>query len=250
MFTENSGGDAGSHKYLTIEEPTYATLKLKFAYHMYGSAIGSLAVEGLVNGDWEEVWRKDGAQGNEWHLEEIVFGKAYEQVRFHEWGASSYSADVAIDMVEYEAGTILYEVGQSSNVTSAPVDISNLQENGLVFTADVPDGTSIDLLEVGFSESADIEPAEWFELTSLSSGVSIPFDSGTKFDSLEMWLRGTFTTDSDSKSAILSDIVFQVNVGEEDGSPYNPPSGGSDIVVVVKPAKYPMKSPVIMPNVK
>jgi hypothetical protein len=74
---------------------------LAFAYHMYGSNMGSLHVDILQGSTWtNSVWSKSGAQGNSWKVDTIDlsgFNSSVTQIRFRGVTGGSYRSDMAID---------------------------------------------------------------------------------------------------------------------------------------------------------
>lgn len=114
--TGPSGAKTGTH-YLYIEAssprkegdiaiigtaPLFVPLDaaLSFAYHMYGSSMGKLAV--TVGGD--EVWFKQGDQGDEWKTATINLSSKAGQiisVQFVGTRGSSWRGDAAIDDVTF-----------------------------------------------------------------------------------------------------------------------------------------------------
>jgi len=114
--TGPSGAKTGTH-YLYIESssprnegdtaiigtpPLFVPLdtSLSFAYHMYGSSMGKLAVK--VGGD--EVWLKQGDQGDEWKTATVNLSSKAGQtisVQFVGTRGSSWRGDAAIDDVTF-----------------------------------------------------------------------------------------------------------------------------------------------------
>ncbi len=74
--------------------------ELSFAYHMYGSTMGSLTVEVNDGGSWNQVWTLSGDQGNAWDTARLNLS-AYDgkviQVRFNAITGSNWVSDIAID---------------------------------------------------------------------------------------------------------------------------------------------------------
>ncbi len=91
---------------------------IEFDYHMYGSGMGSLAVECSTDGGvtWSApLWKKEGDQGDSWN-KAIIPLDSYQNAsdvrfRFIANTGSSYSSDIAIDKItvrETEGYTIPY----------------------------------------------------------------------------------------------------------------------------------------------
>ncbi len=77
---------------------------LSFAYHMYGSNMGTLHVDILQDGSWiNSIWSLSGNQGNSWSVATIdlsAFDSPETQIRFRGVTGGSYRSDIAIDDME------------------------------------------------------------------------------------------------------------------------------------------------------
>ena len=80
-----------------------------FAYHMYGSSMGSLSFEASTDGvSWNSLWSRSGDQGNAWSNANVDLGPyagATVQVRFVGVTGSSYRSDMAIDNISISTGS-------------------------------------------------------------------------------------------------------------------------------------------------
>ncbi len=82
--------------------------KLDFAYHMYGSSMGTLTVEASLDGsNWTSLWSESGNQGNSWLTKSINLS-AYDgsviYLRFVGVTSTSYRSDMAIDDLSITTG--------------------------------------------------------------------------------------------------------------------------------------------------
>lgn len=80
-----------------------------FAYHMYGSNMGSIVLQASTDGNsWSTLWSKSGDQGNSWFNESIslnsYLGSAV-QLRYVATTGSSYRSDIAIDDISITTGS-------------------------------------------------------------------------------------------------------------------------------------------------
>jgi hypothetical protein len=76
--------------------------QLTFDYHMYGSNVGSLALEVSTDGaTWTSVWSKSGNQGNSWQTATVDLsnyaGQSALRLRFNGLTGSGWSSDMAVD---------------------------------------------------------------------------------------------------------------------------------------------------------
>ncbi|MEQ8324961.1 MAG: S8 family serine peptidase [Vicingaceae bacterium] len=104
---------------------TLTNAELFFAYHMYGSAMGSLSVE-IYNGfGWTSLWSRTGNQGNSWNTASVDLS-AYDgdtvQIRFVGITGSNFTSDMALDGIEIReylpcpnpTNVSIYAIGDSS----------------------------------------------------------------------------------------------------------------------------------------
>ena len=115
VYVEASSPNYPSKKaYLTsplFNLSSYGSAEINFAYHMYGSGMGSLSLEASTNGStWTSLWSKSGDQGNQWHqgsvsLDSYAGGSVY--LRFTGITGSSYASDMALDQLVVSGGAAL-----------------------------------------------------------------------------------------------------------------------------------------------
>jgi len=100
MYTEcSSNGHLVDFKLATTD---FAKLtEVKFSYHANGAGVGKIAMEILASGNWVEMWSVNSNQGDAWHTATVDCSTvSAEAFRFRHSGATSYTADVAIDKVK------------------------------------------------------------------------------------------------------------------------------------------------------
>ncbi len=142
MYTEASGNGTGyPNKRAILNSPCFdlsseSQATFNFSYHMYGSNMGSLALEASTdNGlNWNVLWSESGNNGNSWSSQSIDLS-AYiggnVKLRFNGVTGNSYRSDMAIDDISLTTGTIM--------------DCSNIE---LSFTFDnYPEETSWEILD-------------------------------------------------------------------------------------------------------
>jgi len=103
VYTESNAPNSPS-KTAILEGPTldldHGSGEVTFAYHMYGSTMGSLyfEIEDGVGG-WTSLWSKTGDQGNEWHdaAVDLTGYSGSRAVRFRMVTGSSSLSDAALD---------------------------------------------------------------------------------------------------------------------------------------------------------
>ncbi|AUM13672.1 thrombospondin type 3 repeat-containing protein [Ketobacter alkanivorans] len=105
-YLETSSGGAytsGDTAILLGPELSGANVQLSFKYHMYGSSMGSLAVDVLSEGSWiNSVWSISGQQHTSnsaaySQADVDLSGYSVQQIRFRATAAGSYTGDMALD---------------------------------------------------------------------------------------------------------------------------------------------------------
>ena len=108
MYLETSSGSAyysGDSAILQSPAINDAGISLAFQYHLYGTNIGTLAVDVLVNGIWiNNIWSVSGQQqssnGAAWSSVEVDLSNySVSQIRFRATAAGGFLGDMAIDNV-------------------------------------------------------------------------------------------------------------------------------------------------------
>lgn len=109
VYLETSSGSAytvGNTAILEGPSISATDIHLKFQYHMYGSNIGTLAVDVLTGGSWlNDVWSISGQQhssNSAAYASADVNLSAYDvsRVRFRATAVGGYRGDIALDNVE------------------------------------------------------------------------------------------------------------------------------------------------------
>lgn len=114
-YTEASTSGIGyPNKTAILESPCFdlsgkSSASFSFYYHMYGSAMGTLALEASTNGtSWVSIWSLSGDQGDIWE-EATVDLSSYlgdiVKLRFHGTTGSSYRSDMSVDNVSLTTGS-------------------------------------------------------------------------------------------------------------------------------------------------
>ena len=104
----STSGTGFPYKKAILYPPCYnlgslVNTELFFAYHMYGSTMGTLTIEKYNGFLWTPIWSKSGDQGNTWHTE-VVDLSAYDgdtiKLRIVGVTGNNYWSDMAIDGIE------------------------------------------------------------------------------------------------------------------------------------------------------
>jgi hypothetical protein len=85
----------------------FSDVELEFSYHMYGTGMGTLALEASQTGyagPWTKVLSLSGDQGNSWRVYTIDLsayaGQTNVMLRFSAKTGSSYTSDISIDNIK------------------------------------------------------------------------------------------------------------------------------------------------------
>ncbi len=131
--TNNSAGQIGHNATAILESPCFDLTKkssatFSFKNHMYGTDIGSLAVEGSLNGvSWKSLWSTSGSKGNTWNAIDVnlaaYVGKKF-RLRIVGKTGNGWSSDIAIDDLKITTGT-------TGSDTKPPSKPSNLKASSI-----------------------------------------------------------------------------------------------------------------------
>jgi len=107
IYTEASGS-ANSEAVIYVDciDPTqWSQLSLVFAYHMFGSSMGTLSIDVSTDtgSTWIQEWSISGDQGNQWN-QTFVDLSSYTNnisVRVQAETGNSFESDIAIDLLQF-----------------------------------------------------------------------------------------------------------------------------------------------------
>ena len=267
VYLECSGGSQGDTDYITasFDFSSLTVPEMSFYYHMYGSDMGTLALEvSPDNGStWLQLWSKTGQQHSSetapWTQATVSLcpfaGLSTVQIRFAGTRGNGFAGDMAVDNVSISNGTSNPATYSSSTATqNNTLDVSAGQNNEeiigveIVATGECPQTsvTSFTFNTSGTTNTSDIDNARlWYTGPSSSFATAIQFGSAvanpsgtfTFTDNLGLpggtsyfWL--TYDIDPNASSGNVLDAQFtSVTVG---GTPRTPtttnPSGSRTIV--------------------
>ncbi|MBI9052801.1 MAG: M4 family metallopeptidase [Bacteroidales bacterium] len=87
---------------------TESNANYNFAYHMYGSSMGTIELQASTDGtSWTTLWTKSGDQGNSWYNATVSLSAYYGtsvQLRYVATTSTSYRSDFAIDDISVTTG--------------------------------------------------------------------------------------------------------------------------------------------------
>ncbi|XP_055997984.1 MAM and LDL-receptor class A domain-containing protein 1-like [Ostrea edulis] len=152
--------------YASLQSATVSTSQpfcLSFAYHMYGSNIGSLSVLMVSSTTSLTLFDESGNKGNQWNVAYISVPPTTGQIEFTAVRGDSFRGDIAIDDVHFLSGDCVIP----STTTPAPLTLplSCTFESGTCFLQDV---TSSDFL---WSRKSGGTPSEQTGPTSAFEGI-------------------------------------------------------------------------------
>ena len=107
IYTEASGSsNSEAVIYVDCIDPTqWSQLSLVFAYHMFGSSMGTLSIDVSTDtgSTWIQEWSISGDQGNQWN-QTFVDLSSYTNnisVRVQAETGNSFESDIAIDLLQF-----------------------------------------------------------------------------------------------------------------------------------------------------
>lgn len=177
MYTESSTPNYPSKEaimYVTCVDPTQWTqLSLVFAYHMYGSAMGTLSVD--ISPDsgstWIEEWTLSGDQGDQWN-EAYVDLSAYTSpisVRLQALTGTSFTSDFGVDLLRFMEMPIS---GCTNPLADNYDSLATLDDGSCLFGCIEVDTT--ESFENGQGITWILDPNNDIDWTNRSGGTSSP----------------------------------------------------------------------------
>ena len=112
-----------------IDLTTSTSAALNFAYHMYGTGIGSLHVDIYSGGVWiNDIFSQSGDQGNLWLTQSISLNAYVGQIvviRFRGITGPTYYSDIAIDAISIDNITSIVEDNSKYTINIYPNPANN-----------------------------------------------------------------------------------------------------------------------------
>jgi len=167
--------------------------EVAFAYHMYGSAMGTLALEVSTNSgsSWNTEWSLSGDQGNQWFQTNVnlsAYAGAPVRLRFRGVTGSTFSSDMAIDSIAISNGTAELVTDLSEvNVPEGSTSQFQIKLSGVPLAI-----ITVNVARV--SGDTDI---------AVSSGASLEFTTGNWSDYQTVTLAASEDADWAASSAII-----------------------------------------------
>lgn len=106
-FETSSGAAYSKGDTAYLQKTGVSTNAMSFYYHMYGSDIGTLAVEVNYQGSWHRIWQADGqkqtSSSSAWAQQtlSLAFYPGTKSIRFVAIADGGYRGDLAIDHVVF-----------------------------------------------------------------------------------------------------------------------------------------------------
>ena len=152
IYTESSSPnnpDKTAGLLLSFDFSSLTIPQVSFAYHMYGSTMGTLQFEASTDNGvtWDTIWSVSGDQGNQWNTD-FIYLNGYggnSNVYLKIWGitGSGYTSDMAIDTINVREAptcpTPTAQVEDSLKLNSAQLSWT---ENGSATEWNIRIGTS------------------------------------------------------------------------------------------------------------
>ena len=192
---------------------------LSFAYHMYGSSMGTLTVSASVDQtDWTTLFTKTGDQGNSWQTVNTDLSQFAGQavaIRINGTTGSSYFSDMALDAVSISETAKTLTL--SSEIFSESGSGNGAISNSITFTL-AGDTYTSDVVTDGYATAANVP-----------GGLTAAFvrNSDTQ---ITLLLTGN-ATDHDNKDSIF-DLQIQFADGAfNSGDSSNVANGTKNLIV-------------------
>ncbi|TCI93230.1 trypsin-like peptidase domain-containing protein [Tenacibaculum sp. M341] len=133
--TNGSTGQIGANATAVLQSPCFdlsglSSATFTFSNHMYGTSVGSLALQASTDGaTWTTLWSDSGNKGNQWNDESVnlssYLGQDEVRLRFVGTTGSSWSSDIAIDNIALTSGG-----GGNPSPSCAAIDFNDFTITG------------------------------------------------------------------------------------------------------------------------
>ncbi len=128
IYTETSGTSDGDTAVLMLPQVDISSLAhpaLKFDYHMYGVAMGTLSAQAFDGTNWVTIWSETGDKGDVWNTDEVVglpLSQNPAMVRFHmevdDANGSTFYNDAALDNIRIVSDSTTARVNVRLSLTT------------------------------------------------------------------------------------------------------------------------------------
>ncbi|EOD30226.1 hypothetical protein EMIHUDRAFT_233206 [Emiliania huxleyi CCMP1516] len=192
IFTEASG--SRSNKLHQLKSPLFSLEQdatLSFAYHMYGSSMGTLSFEAYDNETgWSTLWSRSGDKGNDWLDAAVVLPASATQASNGFSFTRTYPNGYCDDMAELELGAS-FPAGYYEHVMEWSASGGSLQGCS-AFVVRTADTSCNGCSWAGTNTAFDIEGNSQSETVSSSGALALDaFDRF--FFAHTCWGYGTIT---------------------------------------------------------
>jgi len=274
VYLECSGGSLGDTDYITasFDFTSLTVPEMSFYYHMYGSDMGTLALEvSPDNGSsWLQVWSKSGQQHSSetaaWTQATVSLcpfaGLSTVMIRFAGTRGDGFGSDMAVDNVSISNGTANPATYSSSTATQGnTLDVSAGQNNEEILGVEITSTgvcpqtavTSFTFNTNGTTNTGDIDNARlWYTGPSNSFATAIQFGSavanpsgsftftdnlGVSGGTVYFWM--TYDIDPNASAGNQVDAQFtSVTVGGTSRTPTTTNPSGSRTIVTPMSGTY------------
>ena len=206
--------------------------KMKFAYHMHGTGMGSLHVDVYDGKKWvNDVWSISGDQGENWNIAEVGlanYQSATTQVRIRSVMGVNFASDCSIDAItidkytptEYDAVIQMANVYTDQGYYFKPTGHFDSLSADLIFqNVGIKSITGVKLVTSvsSGSDTADIgtlAPGELDTLLRYVTHFPYQFDTSVTFEILLNEKDATPTNNKTTLSTGVNDTIYSRDDGE------------------------------------
>ena len=207
------------------------TASMKFYYHMYGVAMGTLDLEASTNGGstWTNIWSLSGDQGDAWQLANVDLsafaGQSSVILRFSGTESIDYRSDFCLDNISITGTsvppapttyTLTYNAGPGGSITGSASQSVEANNNGSQVTAVPNSGYKFVNWSDGLSSSSRTEINVTGNLTVTANFVlnNPPNVNAGPNQTVELSSGGSTTTP-------VSGMLFQWDASQDAGGDSN-----------------------------
>lgn len=217
LYTEASSATGCANKEISLISPCFdlsgtSYYRIKLAYHMFGTGMGSLHVDVYDSNTWvKDVWKISGDQGMNWHVATISlanFHRSGTRIRIRAVMGSNFLSDCAIDDFKIESfnppdvDLITLEVRSSA---AGYLQIPFKQADSLRFWGKVKN----EGVKTASNSRLVVENGSWRDSVRFGDLSSFELDSG--------FVSGKFMP----SQGMANSFLFRVNSNATDADPSN-----------------------------
>ncbi|WP_165788832.1 InlB B-repeat-containing protein [Rubritalea profundi] len=210
--------------------------EFSFYYHMYGTAMGTLKVEGSIDdSNWTTLFNEPGDKGNAWNSAQVdlsAYAGKYLKLRITGMTGYSWTSDMAIDQLSLdETSTTTYTLSYNSNASiSGNVPSSQVKGAGISLTlADAGTMTNTGYKCTGWNSAANGSGTAYALGSSYTTEANLTLYAQWSLTAFETWTEGGLLFSGDTNNdGISNGLAWLLGAGNSSETALNLLPEGSE----------------------